>query len=525
MEICRLFHKFFKQEKPDSDHKLKQPMDRIFKYSLLVLSLFLIAAQIWHVFNFSIWTDDACFGSVAKNLANGNGYYSTAFEENFLFDPWISLGPIVILPATLFVKIFGNQHWVPGITIVTLIWILLLTIFVNFKSEKKWFCSFLALLLCLLFSINVENYGIYNSDQFSLWYLMLGEIPAILLTILGALILFQNRMLLGGLVLGLAIMCKTLSGIACITIILVNAARIFFTHQKGGEKDFKKKFTLILLSGLGFVAPFFLFELVKIISLGWNSYYEIQLKNTLFYKQIALVESARPLEKIFQLFRIFGCSLFLLLALAGYLVKTSNQRKDHIFYWLGIALIICFFLHSLWWIFFSVFVNYRYFIAALFYCIFGISFLICGTKLHTKKLIALISLLILFRQESLDYLVLHAFTKNEKLDEQLLITKKISELQQDGISIISCGLNFELEYLLPKTRNFADCQNLPDKLPRHQFILVNDFVTFGEFVAPGKILMKNSNTSTVIKEPPSIISARCDEEYLTTKTFSLSWCK
>jgi|GEM_PF-5858176 len=42
---------------------------------------------------------------------------------------------------------------------------------------------------------------------------------------------------------------------------------------------------------------------------------------------------------------------------------------------------------------------------------------------------------------------------------------------------------------------------------------------------PGKILMKNSNNSTVIKEPPSIISARCDEEYLTTKTFSLSWCK
>lgn len=499
-------------------------MERIFRYSLLTLASLLIAAQIWHVFNFPIWTDDAFFGSVAKNLANGNGYVATAFTESFPFQHSISIGPIVILPAALLIKIFGNQHWVLGAAIVTLTWILLLTIFVNFKSEKKWFCYFLALLLCLLFSINVENYGIYNSDQFSLWYLMLGEIPAILLTILGALILFQNRMLLGGLFLGLAIMCKTLSGIACVTIILINAARIFFIHQEDAKENFKKKFTLVFLSGIGFVAPFFLFELIKIISLGWNSYLEMQLQNISFYKGIAHVDNPQPLEKMRQLFRIFGFSLILLLTLIGYLIKTSYAKKNS-FYYLGITLIACFLLHSLWWIFFSIFVNYRYFIAALFYCIFGISFLICCAEIRTKIFITLVSLLILSRYDSLDYLVSHAFAKSEKLNEQLLITKKISELQQDGISIISCGLNYELEYLLPKSRNFTDCQNLPDKLPRHQFMLVNDFVTFGEFVKSGKILMKNSNTFTVIKEPPSNISSRCNEEYLTTKTFSLSWCK
>lgn len=490
-------------------------MNALFRCSLVILALFLVSTQIWHIFNFPLWTDDAFFGTVARNLASGDGYFSSSTELNSLFSPFISSGPAIILPAALLIKIFGNQYWVIGLTSIIIIWSLLIAIFVNFKSEEKYLCSFLALFLCLLFSLNRGNYGIYNSDQFSLWYLMLGEIPASLFIILGSLLLSRKKILLGSLILGLAVMCKTISGIACAVILLVNAAIIF----RDDRENYKKNFKLIFLSGLTFIAPFLLFELVKIISLGWDYYREIQLQNTVFYKAISLATDTRPAEKIYHLFYIFGYSSILTLALIGYLITSSKTNRNHPYYQLGVTLIACFILHSLWWIFCSIFINYRYFSPALFYCIFGIFFLASCSDIRAKKFITLISLIILFRHESLDHMISNSFVKNDKLDEQLLVAQHITELQKKNISIISCGLNFELEYILPQKENFINCKNLPKTLPDHQFMLVNDFIY------PNKILMKNGNGFTKITHPPVHILSRCSEEYIATNTFSLSWCK
>src|SRR3989338_2080712 len=362
----------------NENHKLP-----LFKLLLLSLALFLIATQIWHSFNSPLWTDDAFFGTVAKNLASGNGYSSSDTRWNSAFSSYITAGPVIILPAALMIKIFGNQHWVLGLTITMLIWILLTMIFVAWRSDKKFPALFLALLLCLLFSINSANYGIYNNSYLSLWYLMLGEMPSIFLTILGAMILFsqesRKKMIGGGLVLGLAIMCKNLSAIACTIILLTNSIKIIF-----GQKNLREKILLIMLSGIGFVVPFLTFELVKMI---------FQARN--------------------------------------HAKKNANAKT---YYWLGIALIASFVFHALWWIFFSVFINYRYLIAALFYCIFGISFFIFYTYSISKTLKILISLIVLFRFPSLIYMASHAFDKSSKLQEQLQITEEIVKLQKQGIA-------------------------------------------------------------------------------------------
>ncbi|OFW94368.1 MAG: hypothetical protein A2887_04740 [Alphaproteobacteria bacterium RIFCSPLOWO2_01_FULL_40_26] len=500
----------------NENHKLP-----LFKLLLLSLALFLIATQIWHSFNSPLWTDDAFFGTVAKNLASGNGYSSSDTRWNSAFSSYITAGPVIILPAALMIKIFGNQHWVLGLTITMLIWILLTMIFVAWRSDKKFPALFLALLLCLLFSINSANYGIYNNSYLSLWYLMLGEMPSIFLTILGAMILFsqesRKKMIGGGLVLGLAIMCKNLSAIACTIILLTNSIKIIF-----GQKNLREKILLIMLSGIGFVVPFLTFELVKIIFLGLDYYFEAQLQNLWFHQVAGASKDPRPVEKIYQAFTVFAYSIILLVISAALLIfQARNHAKKNAnaktYYWLGIALIASFVFHALWWIFFSVFINYRYLIAALFYCIFGISFLICCTDSISKTLKILISLIVLFRFPSLIYMASHAFDKSSKLQEQLQITEEIVKLQKQGIAMVSCGLNFELEYLLPGSGNFMDCRNLPKNLINKNFMLVNDFVI------PNKVLMEGTK-STEIRELPDEIMLRCNKKHLATATYLLSWC-
>src|SRR3989338_4484693 len=117
----------------NENHKLP-----LFKLLLLSLALFLIATQIWHSFNSPLWTDDAFFGTVAKNLASGNGYSSSDTRWNSAFSSYITAGPVIILPAALMIKIFGNQHWVLGLTITMLIWILLTMIFVAWRNAVNF---------------------------------------------------------------------------------------------------------------------------------------------------------------------------------------------------------------------------------------------------------------------------------------------------------------------------------------------------------------------------------------------------
>lgn len=506
-------------------------MHNVFKIGSVALALLLISVQIFHIFNFPLWTDDAFFGIVAKNLAQGNGYAASVFEKNFPFLFGITSGPVIILPTAFLIKIFGNQYWVLGASIMLITWFLLIMIFLlaqKITEEKKWIFAFLSLLLALVFSINRENYGIYGTDHFSLWYLLLGEIPAALTAILGALLLFSanldlKKILIAVAVLGLSILCKTSAAIACAVILFSFALKILL--QK--ELKFSGKFLLIALAGLVFLVPYFLFELVKIFALGLPAYLEMQQQNGQFYKNIAFVDFSYsfPAGKIAHLFEISGFSILVLMVLLPYFMWLAIKSKsaNSLCRQIGIVLIFCFFLHLFWWIFFSIFRNDRYLVMALFYLAFGISFLLCCVDFKNKSQLQksgfLILLLLFSCAESFEIMASEAFSKNAKQQAQISAAKEIAQLRKKGVIMVSCGINYELEYLLPQNNNFRNCKDLSKKLSQPT-MLVNDFVL------PGKILRYEFGQSfTEIKEPPSAVAARCREEYSSNEYFSLSWCK
>lgn len=501
-----------------------------FKLPVIVLAALLLVLQIYHIWHYPIWCDDAFFGIVAKNLADSFNYAAVVYDKTYPFYFGISSGPVMIIPAALMIFIFGNYPWILGLTMVSMLWFLLITIFIAAKrlllGDKIWLSAFLFLALALLFSINNQNYGIYTKDHLAIWHLLLGEIPSALLIILGTVFLAADRLhkknvIIGAAILGLAILCKTIAAIAALMVLLMVVLRIFFTTE------FKKfgKFQLIFLLGFCFAAPFSTFEIIKIISLGWQHYHELQLENSGFYQSIAFVgyEKAFPWGKVDDVVNLFGGYFFLLIFLALYLVRTSYKERSAS-YLAGVTLITCFFLHLIWWVYCSVFVNDRYLISALFYCFAGIALLTANLNFKNKIRFTLVwlAILLLFfgRFESISYLVKDGFKKNNKLLEQVQVASAVTELKNQGTTIISCGLNSELEYLLPNSANFKNCFEWLKENSGQSAALIN------YFVVPQQVLFYNPfEHFTKIQDLPDAIKSRCKEEYLVTENFSILWCK
>lgn len=511
-----------------------QKLPKVLTISLVLL---LVSLQIFQILYSPIWTDDSCFAIVAKNLANSLGYSVVISDKIYPLYYGITTGPVIILPMSLMILIFGNQYWVLGLTFFLIFWSLLILIFLYLgrfiSGNRRWVFCFFFLSLSFLFSINSENYGIYTENKLSLWYLLLGEVPAILFLILGSILLFlaklnKKSIAISAIVLGCSIVCKTLILIAAAIVLLFFAINVLLEKKL---ENFKKLW-LIFIASFCFLLPYLCFEFTKIIILGWQSYLESQIHNSKFYSDVALLslDSANPAGKVRHLIRVFDIYIFLLPVLSIYLPYSAYKVrfKNHICYLIGTALIACFFLHMIWWIYFSVFRNDRYMIPALFYCFGGIAFLLTVLSyekdFYFRKIWLVIFLLFISRAEAVDYIIKSGFKKNDRLFEQIKVTEKISDFKSDPknreIEIISCGLNLEVEYLLPSIANFRNCFEWLDDKNRKQALLVNNFVE------PNKVLMGGAFKSFIKMKPlPDKIKAKCRTEYFTTQNYSILRCE
>jgi hypothetical protein len=96
--------------------------------------------------------DDSTNAVVAKNLAFGKGYLNTILSSGAsgskYFDPEISTGPTLNVPAAGLIYVVGNVPWAPGFITATLTVILLLAtaIFVSKWAGVLRAAAYLALL-------------------------------------------------------------------------------------------------------------------------------------------------------------------------------------------------------------------------------------------------------------------------------------------------------------------------------------------------------------------------------------------
>jgi hypothetical protein len=111
------------------------------------------------------------------------------------------------------------------------------------------------------------------------------------------------------------------------------------------------------------------------------------------------------------------------------------------------------------------------------------------------------------------------FEKTARLKEQLEILEAVKELEAQKVTLFSCGSNFELEYLLPGSRHFKDCLDMP-KENSSAAMLVSYFVNGSKVVA-----MRPQYPFSYVGVMPEEILNQCSQKYMESENFSLHWCK
>ena len=217
--------------------------------------------------------DDAYIAIAAKNLASGYGYASSVpvpyqgGQGLRLFDPALSTGPTLVLPAAALIKVFGATAWAPGLAtaLVTTILLIILTLVAGRRVGALRALTYVALMLAL-------QYALTAGSRFASWYSLLGEVPAALLTVVGVAVLVWGqggrRTVAGGfLALGLALMAKTL---ALLGAIPAGIWLVVLLVRSGGRS--RREWVDLAVGAGSFSAPFLAFEAWKAVSLGPNRY-------------------------------------------------------------------------------------------------------------------------------------------------------------------------------------------------------------------------------------------------------------
>lgn len=494
----------------------------------LGLVLILLFLQIYSVFFYPVWRDDAGFAQLAKNMLNGEGYSAAMFDKLYPFSYLIATaGPTIVLPAAAAIFLFGNTYWAISLANVFLIWSLIFIIFIAadtiFEKEKKWLFCFLALFFCLLFSTgNEESFAIETNDSIALWHLLMGEVPAALCVISGIFLLLPatknwKKILAGGLFLGLAVMAKTITALAVATVSLIFALRIICDKKT----IISKKIKLLTFAATAVIAPIFLFEIAKILSLGWQEYKEFQVDSAAFYKIVGAVEN-NAWQRFSSLNAIFGVRFFYPL-LSIILISCFSLKRRSDFSLIALALFGCFVVHLIWWINFSVVGSYRHFMTGLLYFCVCLAVMVANidykNQLHSAITSFLIFFLVMGRLSLISYDFNFNFEKTEKLKEQLEIVEEVKALEARGVNLFACGSNFELEYLLPGSRHFKECLDMP-KQNNSAAMLVSYFINGNQVVAMRPEYPLN-NVGVIPKE----VLDQCDKKYMDKGNFSLRWCK
>jgi hypothetical protein len=315
--------------------------------------------------------DDAYHAGIAKNLARGLGYTSTIQDgrTDFIalqFDPRVGVGPTIILPASLIIRIFGNTYWAPGLASV-IVWSSLCVV-IGLLIRKYQPGIRLSLAIISFFYLGLA----LTTFHFEQWYALLGEIPAALLIILSVLLSFRDGsrvyQFLSGLAISLAVQAKLLSLVAFVVFLLVGA--IFYVlhrlkKESAGQKGIIANFGYLLI---GFVIPLLAFEMWKFFELGssgfmdnWKSYLSFISNKGMdrgqTLSQFALYK--RRSASIYQGFGITLQSVAFMLALAGLFVS-----RDKVLWRIYSVLVSMVISYLLWWIFISVGWE-RYFIIPL----------------------------------------------------------------------------------------------------------------------------------------------------------------
>lgn len=446
--------------------------------------------------------DDAYYAIIAKNLANGLGYTSTIQDSHSdfqikVFDPRIGVGPTIIFPASLIIKIFGNTYWAPGLSIV-IIWMICL--YFIWRKLNKLVPNKLELTISIgTFFILSYLFTAYHFEQ---WYALLGEIPAAFLVMLGILEYFDSsskaHWILTGFIFFLASQAKPITLLPFAIFLSFLFLKAIFSTKEYRHQAIRTYFKSVFYITIGFMIPFLMFEGWKLLTLNWSGY-------TLYYKEVFLwgtekgtggidISTSRLIDRIKILTDRFGIYLPAVIALligVGVFIR-KEKKLSAIFY--SISSVI--FIFSFYWIFISIGWA-RYFFIGLIFIIFLLILPFWSVRLGWKLKLIYTLILAIFAIIACNKINVKYPLQNVKLFFPTQYTSSVNEMvgtlsgRIDEQPFVTewWGTAADMEYLLPGYYNFRtykdpnfDFSKAYIVVANRKFILLDDkdFMSFIE---------------------------------------------
>jgi hypothetical protein len=336
--------------------------------AFLIISIFFFLAFVIFALGFVFsrgvcCADDAHQAEIAKNMASGLGYATTtqsskAHYEPTLFDPKVGTGPVIKLPTALFIKLFGNTYWAPGLVGVFIWASLLLSIGILlhqlFGSEANF-------MFATLFFLYLSY--VFTTYHFEQWYALLGEIPAAFLIILAVLVYLQinskKSFFISGILFSLAVYTKFIALLVFTSFIIIIAILKLVDHFSEPKNAIRIIFYELAYICLGFFSVFFIMESWKAISLfmagesineNWQEYLNFVRNKGAATDVLNLSQFIDTrIGTAYERFGIFLPALVLFFIGIGFLI-----RKEKILLRLFVILTFIISAYSIYWIFFSI---------------------------------------------------------------------------------------------------------------------------------------------------------------------------
>jgi 4-amino-4-deoxy-L-arabinose transferase-like glycosyltransferase len=472
---------------------------KVVSWALLAL---LLQFHVRQIVTSSVLYDDAFIATAAKNVAMGAGYASS-YHSVDLFDPEISTGPVIVLPAALLMGLLGNRYWVPGLAITIAIWATLLLLMVGLRRlGGRWHH--------LAVAVTAGGVIVFGTNEFG----MLGELPAVFLVVLAFALLADEsgsdvtNGLGAGVALGLAIYAKLTVAIALPAVLLMP----WLMPASQGRGRANSRWRRLAWCCAGLALPTVAWQVFQLAALSWNVEAWAGVKS----RQLAFLMGTQSLSGIGQLqeaptveqallrniFRstaalsgYFGdvwrllpalaaMALALRLTITSPIVPAAAKRVS----WLLLSAVS---LHLGWWLVVSPTGWYRHLLPAIVYAVVLGGILAASAMAVSRRVgiacvlgycltVALIMPAWYPRSGDFARVFRWDFDRDPRLSALLQTRDEVMRLQQNESAIlVGCGwwVPRDLEYVLPGVNNFRDCFRLrPEDVASKRILLVrNEF--------------------------------------------------
>ncbi|HLD71795.1 MAG TPA: glycosyltransferase family 39 protein [Candidatus Peribacteraceae bacterium] len=192
------------------------------------------------------WADDSLFMIVARQVAEGRGYMLPVLQHQWIYPPVLGVGPTLILPVALTIKLFGFSVVAARVPMVLFLFASTVAFYLLTKRTSGVNAARWSTLLLITLSAFV------NTGK-----PVLGEIPGFFFLGLGFLFLARKQTIplaiAAGFLFGLAILTK-------ITYGLILPA-LFIAWIVAATRRDRKEFVHLMITGLVAIVPFALWLL------------------------------------------------------------------------------------------------------------------------------------------------------------------------------------------------------------------------------------------------------------------------